>query len=169
MKVILALLVVAVIAMAALSAREWVVIRGLERAVEQISARLPEKDAAASFDLQAKCAKQARKAFAALGYAKDAMAGFENHYNSRLNKCFIHVTNTDAKISPGTIWTHRDVFDAVEGKAYGTYSWHTEKDKKYWEVPPFQCEATLPSGEKRLCNSDAEFTELMKIYMEGEP
>ena len=120
----------------------------------------------ATLDKQAMCSAQATKAFADMGYPKDAIAGYQNHYNARLNKCFIEVSNTDPKVSPGTIWTYRFVFDAFEGKQYGTYSWHTEKDKKYWEVKPFECEVVLPSGEKQFCNSDDEFTQLIRVYME---
>jgi len=122
--------------------------------------------AAASFNFQERCAKQAREQFKQLGWDKEQMAGFTNHYNEKLNKCFVLIENTDAKSSPGTIWTNVVLMDAFEGRELGLYSWHTEKDKKYWEVPPFQCEVNLPSGEKKICNSREEFDELIKIYME---
>jgi hypothetical protein len=120
----------------------------------------------ATLDQQAKCADQARRAFADLGYGRKVMAGYQSHYDTRLNKCFIEVSNTDTQVSPGTIWTFRSVQDAFEGKQYGTYAWHTEKDKKYWEVAPFECEVLLPSGEQQFCTSDREFTMLIGIYME---
>ena len=122
--------------------------------------------AAINFDFQERCAKQAREQFKQLGWDKEPMAGFTNHYNEKMNKCFVLIENTDAKSSPGTIWTNVVLMDAFEGKELGLYSWHTEKDKKYWEVPPFQCEVTLPSGEKKICNSREEFDELIKVYME---
>jgi hypothetical protein len=59
------------------------------------------------------------------------------------------------------------LFDAYEGKTYGEYNWHTVKDKKYWEVPPFMCKVVLPSGDDKLCTSDNEFDELIKTYMES--
>jgi hypothetical protein len=118
------------------------------------------------FDLQERCAKQAREQFKQLGWDKQEVAGFTNHYNEKMNKCFMLIQSTDAKSSPGTIWTNSVLLDAFEGKELGTYSWHTVKDKKYWEVPPFQCEVTLPSGEIKPCNSEVEFNELIKIYME---
>ena len=116
-------------------------------------------------DLQAKCSEQARKAFADLGYSKNDVASYENHYNAKLDKCFIHVRH-DAR-TPGTIWTNRDLFDAFEGKVYGTYMLHTNKVKKYWEVSELKCKVTLPSREKKDCRSEDEFTELAKVYMEG--
>jgi hypothetical protein len=100
-----------------------------------------------------------------MGYKPKDLAGYENHYNSKLNKCFIMVQNTDATYSP-TIWTHKSLLDAYEGKAYGEYSWHTVKNKKYWEVPPFMCKVVLPTGEDHFCKSDEEFEELIKVYMQ---
>jgi hypothetical protein len=100
-----------------------------------------------------------------MGYKPKDIAGYENHYNTKLNKCFIMVQNTDATYSP-TIWTHKSLFDAYEGKAYGDYSWHTVKNKRYWEVPPFMCKVVLPTGEEHWCKSDEEFDELIKVYMQ---
>lgn len=117
-------------------------------------------------DLQEQCAKQAREQYNQSEWSKEPDAGFTNHYNQTLNKCFMLIGNTDAKIDPGTIWTNVTLVDAFEGKVLGSYHWHTEKGKKYWEVPPFQCEVTLPSGEKVFCKSQAEFDDLIKIYME---
>ena len=116
-------------------------------------------------EYQEKCAEQARKSFNEMGYKPKDLAGYENHYNSQFNKCFIMVQNTDTTYSP-TIWTHKSLSDAYEGKTYGEYSWHTIKNKKYWEVPPFMCKVVLPTGEDRFCKSDEEFEELTKGYME---
>jgi hypothetical protein len=70
-----------------------------------------------------------------LGYKTGDLAGYTNHYNSELKKCFILVETTDAKTTPGTIWTNKFLSDAHERKVYGAYSWRTDKVKKYWEVP----------------------------------
>jgi hypothetical protein len=167
MKLIIAVLLAAVVVMAAFLSSQSARTRELERAIQQLNSKLVERTTSASLELQGKCSEQARKAFADLGHTKNQLAGYENHYNSQMNKCFIHVQNTDTKMSPGTIWRYRNVFDAFEGKEYGTYAWRTEKAKKYWEVPAVECEVTLPSGEKKLCHSDGEFTDLVKVYMEG--
>jgi len=120
----------------------------------------------ATLDQQAKCSEQARKKFIELGYAHKSMTGYESHYNSRLNKCFVDISTTDTQVTPGTIWNNRSVLDAFESKEYATYAWHTEEGKKYWEVAPFQCEVLLPSGERQFCKSDAEFTLLIAMYMQ---
>jgi len=119
-----------------------------------------------SLDYQEKCAEQARKTFDDLGYKTQKMAGYENHYSAKFGKCFILIEDTDTTYAP-TIWTHRSLLDAYEGKVYGEYSWHTDKKKKYWEVPPFMCKVVLPSTrEDHFCKSDDEFQQLTRTYME---
>jgi hypothetical protein len=130
---------------------------------KQVAANSTPKTA--PLEYQEKCSEQARKSFNEMGYKTKDLAGYENHYNAKLNKCFIMVQNTDATYSP-TIWTHKSVLDAYEGKAYGEYSWHTVKNKKYWEVPPFMCKVVLLTGEDHFCKSDEEFDELTKVYMQ---
>ena len=58
------------------------------------------------------------------------MAGFTNHYNEKLNKCFMLVESTDVKTDPGTMWINKTLLDALEGKELAAYSWHSDKVKK---------------------------------------
>jgi|SRR5271167_1851800 len=95
---------------------------------------------------------------------KGKVADYESHYSAKVDKCFIHIQDTSGT-EPR--WTSQTVFDAFEGKGYGVYVWHNDRAKKYWEVPPVECEVTQPSGDKRACHSDDEFTEMVKLYMEG--
>jgi hypothetical protein len=118
-------------------------------------------------ELQERCAEGARKAFKDLGYKPNDIVSYVNHYNAKLNKCFMHVEQTDMKTSPGTIFTNRTLIDAFEGKLYAEYAWHTEKDKKYWEVAPFLCKVLLLSGEEKFCKSNGEYQDLIKTYVEG--
>jgi hypothetical protein len=119
----------------------------------------------APLEYQEKCAEQAGKAFREMGYTPKDMAGYENHYNAKLNKCFLLAEDTNTKYSP-TSWTFKSLTDAYEGKSYGEYSWHTVKDKKYWEVPPFSCKVVLPSDEEHICKSGEEFAELIRVFMQ---
>jgi hypothetical protein len=64
------------------------------------------------------------------------------------------------------IITSKNLYDAFEGKEYASYIWSTQKDKKFWEVPPLRCKITLPSGQEKTCHSTEEFDELVKQYME---
>lgn len=119
--------------------------------------------------LQEKCADQALRMFNQAGYKNNELAGQTNHYNKKLNKCFIEIQSTDVNTSSGMIWIYRTLHDAYEGKIYGEYSWHTEKDKKYWEVPPYTC-SMYPNGNNknfRVCETEEEFDDFVKHYMEN--
>ena len=87
---------------------------GLQSRAGNGAPRLAEGATLATLNQQSMCSDQAKKAFADLRYPKDAMAGYESHFNVRLNKCFIAVTNTDTRVDPGRIWTYRFVFDAAK-------------------------------------------------------
>lgn len=118
-----------------------------------------------SLDIQVKCSEQAHKAFVQSGFKANDWAGYQNHYNAQLKKCFIETQNTTTQGK--TVWTYRNVYDAVEGKQYATYAWHTDAEKQYWEVPPFMCNVESPQGEKQQCHSEEEFSKLIQIYMAG--
>jgi hypothetical protein len=118
-----------------------------------------------TLDEQAKCATQARKDFEDWSYSAREGADFVSHYNPSLDRCFVQFQYTRGATAGGRIWFFRTVFDAFEGKEYASYSWLSEKDKKFWEVPPKTCEVTLPSGDKKRCQSDDEFMQIVKVYM----
>jgi hypothetical protein len=169
MKVVFLLLLAAVAALGLLAYRQNDIIAAQQGQLAVLASRASAADVrakSASLELQAKCAEQARKAFAESGFKPTDGAIFENHYSAKLNKCFVHVQNTAATST--TTWTYRNVYDAFEGKAYGAYAWHTVGEKKYWEVPPVTCEVISPTGDKQLCHSDEEFTTLVKVYMDAE-
>jgi len=132
--------------------------------VQELDVKLAAKAASEALDLQARCAKQADEAFRIIGLAKNRSAGYISHYNRMLGKCFIKTM--DNATYDKTLWTYKTLVDAFELKQYGDYMWHTDPPKKAWEVPPFTCTVTLPSGEEKACNSDAEFEALVKEYME---
>lgn len=120
-----------------------------------------------ALDVQERCAAQAARAFEIAGHKDNEWAGYTNHYSTRLGKCFIEIQSTDAKTSPGTIWTFKTLSDAYEGKTYALYSWHTVEGKKYWEVPPFEC-SLFPDGNDsniQVCKTKAEFESFVSMYM----
>ena len=133
----------------------------LEKQNKELAAKLESASKSGILDLQEKCAKQARELFKSDGWEKEKMASFTNHYNQRLNKCFVQVESTH----DGT-WTSTFVADAFEGKGYGQYYWESVRGKKYWEVPPFRCKVMSLGGEETDCHSDEEFKTAMKQYME---
>ena len=166
-RVAIGFLTVLLIATAGVLVWQMTRIQNLEKKVHALKSDSARENALEVLDLQAKCAAQARKEFEYEGLVGKDMAGYESHYSPEMKRCFVATSLTDAKTNPKVIWTTRTVVDAFEGKECATYVWHTEEGKKYWEVPPFQCEVTVPSGEKKICHSDDEFEELIKPYMGG--
>jgi hypothetical protein len=122
----------------------------------------------ANLDLQGKCWKQAKLAFDEMSFQYRDRASFTNHYNVKLNRCLIE-TEQDAvpsSISPDIFWTYKVVSDAYEGTVFASYAWHSDKVKKYWEMPPVECKVALPSGDEEFCTSSDEFDKMVKIYMQ---
>ena len=91
---------------------------------------------------------------------------FTNHYNVKLNRCLIETEQYAVPFSPDVFWTYKVVSDAYEGTVFASYAWHSDKVKKYWEMPPVECKVTLPSGDEELCTSSDEFDKMIKIYMQ---
>lgn len=116
--------------------------------------------------LQAACYQHARSVYAKLGYPKGRIAGFGNHYNQKLGKCFLDVMNMETA-GPDTLWMYDRVVETVSGTAYGTYAALVRPERATPDTPR-QCEVTLPSGELRLCRSEVEFAELVDVYLEEE-
>ena len=100
------------------------------------------------------------------GWADEKLAGYTNHYNDKLNKCFIWITATTVDKNTGQISNTQILEDAFEGKVFGNYTWFADKVKKYWEVPPFECDMIVMSGEKVVCSSTEQFEKLAGNYME---
>jgi hypothetical protein len=147
--------------------KQGAVIREQQKRIDSLNAAASSREAVdrAEFDLQDRCAQQALRAFNATGLQHNETAGYTNHYSNRLKKCFIETQATD--VVGDTIWTYKTLSDAYEGKVYGSYSWHTVKGKKYWEVPPFEC-TMYPDGSEsslEVCKSGAEFDEFVRQYM----
>ena len=169
MKFALALLLTVVLALGILAYNQHATIatqQGQLAAFASRSSFLDDGARGPSLDLQAKCAEKAKQSFDQSGFKLEDGAVFENHYSTKFKRCFVYVQNIANKAK--TIWTYRNVYDAFEGKAYGTYAWHTVDDKKYWEVPPVMCEVISPVGDKQLCLSGEDFTHLIKVYMNAE-
>jgi hypothetical protein len=141
-------------------------IENFQPQIADLNAKLAEKSKTDVVDLKARCAEQAGKTFADLGYKRSELNRYDSHYNGTLNKCFLHTESQDSYTVPNAIFAYQNVLDAFEVKQLGSYAWRSDTGKKHREVRPFVCEVTLPSGDKRVCHSNDEFTELAKLYME---
>jgi hypothetical protein len=74
----------------------------------------------------------------------------------------VETTNMLAGLSNTSVY----LMDANERRQYAFYLWISRKDKKYWEVPPSNCELTPSLREKKLCTSREEFDAFVADYME---
>jgi hypothetical protein len=134
----------------------------LEKENRDLAAKLAATIQAVNLDAQAKCAQQSRAEFDAQAWPKTSMASFTNHYNQKLNKCFMETVTTPSDLKPYVPTSFRTVADAFEGKVYADYFWRNATNKKYWEVAPTECKVTTLTGETVFCKSTEEYEQLIK-------
>ncbi len=115
---------------------------------------IPQKDAVTtSLVRQEQCSTQAEKGFADSGWKDTAV--YTNHFNSKLNKCFLLIS----KITPtdhGGISTYKVLTDVLENKVYAEYG-----DSAYGAVP-YTC-TTLDAQ----CSNKTMFDSFVAEYMNG--
>jgi len=110
----------------------------------------------ADFDFQERCARRAEESFKFLGYKSDSGDILVNHYNPRLNKCFMETTSTLLKSK--NLSVVKIVTDASEGKEYGEFGGSNQI--------VVICKVRFLSGEEKTCNSKDEFDTMVKQYLE---
>ena len=74
--------------------------------------------------LQTKCSDMAEKYFVSRDYKSSDGFDYKNHFNSKLNKCFILISFYDANSDFLSI----DLYDTVEGNHYAMYIGHNSCD-----------------------------------------
>ena len=124
-----------------------------------------EGSAKVDYELQERCGKQADEFFKR-EYGKSgvfntedgqAIAGYRNHYNKKLNKCFFLLTYQDlpykTKKNPSS--TVRTLYDINENKEYGEFF------QRLGDNHPTECKV---SG--KLCQSEKEWDALISPYMD---
>jgi hypothetical protein len=156
---ILLVVVVGILGLFAYS--ETVALRQQRLQIHELAAKL-DSAKTASLELQGKCARQAQEFLSQ--FENSDLHEAVNHYNARLNKCFVETRRV--KFDFGTHTTSEVVSDAFEGKDYGSFIFVGKPNVADYLVSPLECEVTLPSGEKKNCSSSDEFDELVKQYME---
>src|SRR5882672_5999537 len=70
----------------------------LEKQTKELQEQVKQQKEMASFALQEKCSEAARKAYAAEGWDKpkiDTSSSYTNHYNKKLNSCFLAVERSE--------------------------------------------------------------------------
>jgi hypothetical protein len=99
----------------------------LEKENQELKTRLDKQTAAQDYELQGKCSKDARVWFNE-NYSRDKdtlLLDFSNHYNAKLNKCFIlveyHYTSNFANVG-GSSWTNiMTLYDVYENAKYARF------------------------------------------------
>jgi len=106
----------------------------------------------APYQLQENCVKLAMETFNRESANDEDRVDYRAHYNARLNKCFY----AETYISPTPRGINRWVYlsDLQENRIYGGFHRSTN-------IGLFYCNL-----EDKECHSEAEWTELVKPYME---
>ena len=115
------------------------------------------------YKLQERCGKYCDEMFRKVygnGLTSDEnssiISGYQNHYNKKLNKCFILITSKDyPKDKKTDVLLMKNIYDFNENKEYGSFS----KFRK--DVTPSDCNIS-----EKTCNSEQEWDLLVKPYME---
>ncbi|MDD4182213.1 MAG: hypothetical protein PHT53_00105 [Candidatus Omnitrophica bacterium] len=126
---------------------------------QRFSGEVASKSASEIMDFENKCFSAASEFFKENGF-DPKNSGFQNHYNNKLNKCFINIKS--AKVGEdGRLSFYKALYDVYNRKMYGENSWKPEEGKNYWEVKPTVC-----SILDKPCQAIEDYENLVKIYME---
>ena len=116
------------------------------------SYKIVKEESSQNFQAQATCAEQAQIFFNGEDKSGDFQYSFENHFNSKLNKCFVLIRAISLEDDNLFI----DLYDALERKHYAMYFGHNNCDVVtllLWDEPK-KCQ--LDSGTIWLDGNDAK-------------
>ncbi len=142
----------------------------LEKQNQELQSQLSkERAATAGYDLQAKCSKDAKIWFKEnSSWDKNTvLLDFTNHYNKKLNKCFILVEyHYDSHFAGpgGTSWTNRMTLeDVYENAEYGEFA---ENHYTYWK-PEFSSHDEVITCKmfNNNCKTIDEFNNFTRPYL----
>jgi hypothetical protein len=137
-----------------------------QHTIADLTAKHKVLDDKPSFELQSRCSEAAKQFFNREWSGSGQDSDYTSHYNPEMRKCFTTVKTSQWQKATGTVLTSKNVYDAVEGKTYGEYVWQSDPVKKWWEVPPIQCDGVTPEGVEMECHSEGEYENLMSKYMD---
>ena len=143
-------------------------VRQERRHMRELTVQSKSRALSASAGQQELCARQALKAYtsdraaaARMGAVHD-VAAYTDHFNGKLNKCFVEIKVTGLRPPSTSI----SVIDAFAGGEYATYVDLNPQGTTNPERRQAICAVFMPSGQKQYCRSSREFSELIKQYME---
>lgn len=141
----------------------------LEKDNADLRARLNQQSAATNYEAQGKCAKDAKEWFRETWRPnKDTIfLDYTNHYNIKLNKCFIlveHHYNSHVAGPGGDSWTNEmNIFDVYENSKYGEY---TENHYTYYKPTIRTSEEVIVCAVTgKNCTTMDGFDSLIGSYM----
>lgn len=141
----------------------------LERENADLKTKVEKQDAAIKYDLRARCSKDARTWFNQ-NWSRDkdtAFLDFTNHYNTKLNKCFVFVEwhYNSPWVTPGEyLWMKViNLNDVYENSKYAQFS-----ENHYTHTKPqfsTQEEVITCDVAGTKCKTNTEFNDLVRSYM----
>ena len=126
-----------------------------QKKIDELSANLNKLASKINLELDEKCSKQASEVFKSEGFNLET-ADFTNHYNRKLNKCFIEISPFLHKGRE----ERRYLLDAFEHKEYAQLWLNEEPGKNFLPVSYFSNILGEP------CNSKEQYTAFVKSLME---
>lgn len=141
----------------------------LEKENAELKAKIEQQSAAANFELQAKCSKDAKSWFGQNWSPEKTtiLLNYTNHYNTKQNKCFILVEHHNGANLPPAIgfsWANIMVlYDVYENAEYAHfsenhYTYYKPRIRNGDEV--VECDV----GDQK-CKTGDEFNNLVRPYM----
>jgi hypothetical protein len=146
MKITLAVVLVVVLATIG---RQRQTLSQEQRQIQTLTMALADKSKQELLVSQAQCSDMANKFLTNRTYYKntdDYQFDFENHFNAKLNKCFVLIFESSL---PKSDFLSINLFDAVEGKRYAEFEGHSFCD-------------VHATNDPRRCSLDAG-----KIWFDG--
>lgn len=108
------------------------------------------------YELQERCAKSAADCFKRWYGKEDLLNHYSNHYNKKLNKCFILIISTTLpKNKPDRPSISKLLYDVNEQKEYASFFMFTDSKQIM--------DCTVLG---KPCSSETEWDTLIKPYME---
>lgn len=134
----------------------------LEKQSKELQGQLDRGRNASDYDLQSKCAKEAKQWFNEnwVSDKSTILLTYSDHYNKRLNKCFIFV-EFHSWLGSSTIWANNmNLWDVQENSKYGEFikaiiSTHLVAKLPTISHPPAKCSAQNARAHKNLTISSA--------------
>ena len=141
----------------------------LEKENADLKAKVEKRDAAVNYELQARCSKDARTWFNG-NWSRDkdtVLLDFTNHYDAKLNKCFIlveyHYSSTFHPLD-GNAWVNDlTLTDVYENAKYASFS-----ERHVTNMQPTVSvgnEVVTCEAFGKNCKTSDEFYKLIGTYM----